>query len=103
MAFEVSLLCDFDNQGRDDQSFEKFYVSPDNKHLIFPGRDGHMSILSRETKQWIADLKMNTNVKAIDFSKDGRNMYSFGGDLKLHEKHTNNLQKMVQFTHGTLT
>jgi U3 small nucleolar RNA-associated protein 18 len=73
----------FGIRGRDDQhSFEKFFVSPCNKYLVFPSKQGHISLLSKNTKQWISDLKMNSEVQDIGFSGDGQYMYSFGGIVK---------------------
>lgn len=72
----------FGIRGRDEEhSFEKFFVSPCNKYLVFPGKYGHISLLSKNTKNWIADLKMNSEVKDIGFSGDGQYMYSFGGNI----------------------
>ena len=68
-------------RGRENEnSFENFYVSPCNKYLVFPGKSGHISLLSRTTKQWISGLRMNSEVKDIGFSGDGQYLYSFGGN-----------------------
>jgi U3 small nucleolar RNA-associated protein 18 len=71
-------------RGRDDTSLEKSFVSPCNDLLVFPGHNGHISLLSRQTKQWIGDLKMNAAVRSIDFSKDGQFMYSFGDNGEVY-------------------
>lgn len=70
--------------GRDEDNLAHSYVSPDNKYLAFLGRDGHIILLSKDTKQWIANMKMNGTVTAVDFSTDGRSMYSFGGRENSH-------------------
>ncbi|KNC96269.1 uncharacterized protein SPPG_08420 [Spizellomyces punctatus DAOM BR117] len=72
-------------RGRDEESFANSYVSPDNKHFAFLGRDGHIILVSKDTKQWVATMKMNGSVTAIDFSKDGKFLYSFGGDGEVYQ------------------
>ncbi|XP_065834531.1 U3 small nucleolar RNA-associated protein 18 homolog isoform X2 [Oscarella lobularis] len=67
-------------RGRNEKSFEKFTVSPDNKYLAFLGDDGYIILLSNKTKQWVANLKMNGTVTAIAFSPDGSLLLSHGSD-----------------------
>ncbi|KAJ3157588.1 U3 snoRNP protein [Geranomyces michiganensis] len=71
-------------RGHDEENLSQSFVSPDNKYLVFAGRDGRIMVLSNATKQWIGDLKMNGTVKTVDFSADGRSLYSFGGDGEVY-------------------
>ena len=36
--------------GRDERFFDKFVVSPDNKLLVFLGKDGYMPLVSNKVK-----------------------------------------------------
>ncbi|KAJ3222049.1 U3 small nucleolar RNA-associated protein 18 [Clydaea vesicula] len=68
-------------RGRDEKSFEKHYISPCNRYIVFIGSNGYIILCCRKSKQWIANLKMNTAVKGIEFSKDGSYLISFGAPL----------------------
>jgi len=68
-------------KGHDDKSYERCKVSPCNNYIAFLGTNGYIILLSRKTKQWIADLKINKTVRDIDFSKDGQYIYAIGGKL----------------------
>ncbi|KAJ3321045.1 U3 snoRNP protein [Blyttiomyces sp. JEL0837] len=72
-------------RGREEKSFEKHVASPCGRFLAFLGRDGYVILVSKQTKQWIANLKMNGSVRAIDFSKDGRFLYSIGSDGEVYQ------------------
>ncbi|TPX75135.1 hypothetical protein CcCBS67573_g03599 [Chytriomyces confervae] len=72
-------------RGRDEKSFEHHVSSPCGKFLAFTGRDGYIILVSRISKQWIANLRMNGTVRALDFSKDGRWLYSIGGDGEVYQ------------------
>ncbi|KAJ3057671.1 U3 snoRNP protein, partial [Quaeritorhiza haematococci] len=67
-----------------EMSLEKHFVSPCNRYIVVLGRDGYMMLVARDTKQWIGNLKMNGVVKTVDFSKDGRFLYSAGGDGEVY-------------------
>lgn len=54
-------------------------ISPDNKYLVFLGKDGYIVIVSNKTKQWIGNMKMNGHVTTATFSRDGRFLYTGGG------------------------
>jgi U3 small nucleolar RNA-associated protein 18 len=64
--------------GRDEKSLESMYVSPDNKHVCILGNCGKISLISRKTKMWISDLKMNHDARAAAFSGDGHTLYTGG-------------------------
>ncbi|KAI9098050.1 WD40-repeat-containing domain protein [Phlyctochytrium arcticum] len=72
-------------RGQDETSYASSYMSPDNKHIAFLGRDGHIVLISRETKQWIATMKMNGSATSMDFSDDGQTIFSFGGDGEVYQ------------------
>jgi U3 small nucleolar RNA-associated protein 18 len=65
--------------GRQEKCATSLYVAPDNDHLVVLGNCGHISVLSRRTKQWIGDLKMNHDARAAAFGSDGRSLYTGGG------------------------
>ncbi|ORY53100.1 WD40 repeat-like protein, partial [Rhizoclosmatium globosum] len=72
-------------RGRDEDKFEKFIVSPCGKFIAFMGRDGYIILISAQSKQWIANLRMNGTCTAFDFTKDGRFLYSIGGDGEIYQ------------------
>jgi len=72
-------------KGHDDKSYERCKVSPCNNYIAFLGTNGYIILLSRKTKQWIADLKINKTVKDIDFSKDGQYIYAIGVDGEVYQ------------------
>ncbi|KAI9342883.1 WD40-repeat-containing domain protein [Obelidium mucronatum] len=72
-------------RGRDEEMFNKFVVSPSGKFIAFLGRDGYIVLISGQSKQWIANLRMNGTCTAFDFSKDGRFLYSIGGDGEVYQ------------------
>ncbi|KAJ3017141.1 U3 snoRNP protein [Thoreauomyces humboldtii] len=72
-------------RGQDEENYSKFYVSPDNKLIVFAGRDGTLMVVANDTKQWIGNMKMNGTVRSVDFSADGRFLLSFGGDGEVYQ------------------
>jgi U3 small nucleolar RNA-associated protein 18 len=72
-------------KGHDDKSYERCKVSPCNNYIAFLGTNGYIILLSRKTKQWIADLKINKTVRDIDFSKDGQYIYAIGVDGEVYQ------------------
>ena len=65
--------------GRQEKCATSLYVAPDNSHLVVLGNCGHISLLSRQTKQWVGDLKMNHDARAAAFGTDGRSLFTAGG------------------------
>jgi hypothetical protein len=47
--------------------------------VAFLGRCGYVVLVCAVTKQWVADLRLNGTVTAIDFSRDGKSLYAIGG------------------------
>jgi U3 small nucleolar RNA-associated protein 18 len=64
--------------GRDEKSLEKFTLSPDGKWIAFMGDGGYIILVSMQTKQWVANLKMEGAVRALAFSADGQTLLSAG-------------------------
>lgn len=51
-------------------TFEHMEVSPDGSRLGFVGSRGYIHIADSYSKQWIADLKINSTLKSISFLND---------------------------------
>eukprot|EP00126_Sphaerothecum_destruens_P005927 Sdes_comp19117_c0_seq1m9827 len=56
-------------QGRPEKSLENFWITPDDKFIVFLGQDGTLMLVSRKTKQWVANLKMNGTCRSVSFEK----------------------------------
>ncbi|TPX35459.1 hypothetical protein SmJEL517_g02075 [Synchytrium microbalum] len=82
----------FGIRGRTEKSFEKFVVSPCNRYIAFIGDAGYIILVSRDTKQWIANLRMNGTVKSLCFSSDGEMIYSVGSDDEIYQFETRSRQ-----------
>ncbi|EDQ92370.1 uncharacterized protein MONBRDRAFT_13410, partial [Monosiga brevicollis MX1] len=71
-------------QGRAERSLERMWVSPDDKHLVFTGKDGALLLVSQQSRHWICDLHMNGPARHVAFNSDGSVMYSSGEDGKIY-------------------
>lgn len=71
--------------GRQERSFEWSYVSPCNKYIIVLGKDGYIILLSAKTKQWVANLKMNSGVVDVAFSPSSNQLWSLGFDGSVYQ------------------
>lgn len=71
--------------GREDKSLEQFSLSPCGKYIAFLGRDGYIILVSFKTKQWIANLKMNSSVHSVDWSADGKYIWGVGIDGEVYQ------------------
>lgn len=69
--------------GRDEKSWENMVSSPDGRWLAFLGNDGYIILVSGKSKRWVANLKMNGNVRAAAFSPNGEELITVGteGDV----------------------
>ncbi|KAJ3120396.1 U3 snoRNP protein [Nowakowskiella sp. JEL0407] len=67
-------------RGRDEESYERHFMSPCNNQIAVTGRDGNILLLSRDTKQWIGSMKMNATVKDLEFTRDGKYLLSVAGN-----------------------
>lgn len=54
-------------------------MSPDGKFIVICGKYGAIHLLTANTKEWVGDLKMNSDVADVTFSHDGSHMYSYSG------------------------
>lgn len=70
--------------GRDERSLERCVVSPDSQLLAFLGNDGYIILVSNKSKQWVANLKMNSPVRAAAFTADGSELLSTGVDGEVY-------------------
>ena len=66
--------------GRQEKSLEYCRPSPDGRTLAFGGNDGFIILFDARSKQWIADLKLNGNVRTIAFSPEGDRIVASGSD-----------------------
>ncbi|ORZ13860.1 WD40-repeat-containing domain protein [Lobosporangium transversale] len=71
--------------GRQEKSLEKFSLSPCGEWFAFLGRDGYIVLVSSKTRQWVKNLKMNGNVRAVAWSSDSAFLYSVGGDAEIYQ------------------
>ncbi|CAG8493090.1 10057_t:CDS:2 [Paraglomus occultum] len=69
--------------GRPEKSFEKFAISPNDDFIVFQGQDGCLIIVDYKTKRWITNLKMNAGVRDMNWSSDGRYIYSLGNNAEV--------------------
>lgn len=67
--------------GREEASTESSFYSQDNKYLAFCGKNGNVHLASNQTKQKIADFKMNNISITVCFSPDGLTMFTGGGGI----------------------
>ncbi|EGD73255.1 hypothetical protein PTSG_04968 [Salpingoeca rosetta] len=79
-----SVTCTPYLAGRKEQSLERMCLSPDNQFITFTGRDGHMLLVSRKTKQLIGTLKMNQSCRKAAFSRDSRYLYTTGNEGRVY-------------------
>jgi U3 small nucleolar RNA-associated protein 18 len=66
--------------GREEKSLERFATSPDGRTIAFLGNDGYIIMIDVQSKQWIADLKMNGSVRAVTFTPDCEQILASGSD-----------------------
>jgi U3 small nucleolar RNA-associated protein 18 len=84
-------------KGREEKSWESMLVSPANDYIAFLGQDGHTVLVSRTTKQWLHNFKMNGSVRTAAFSGDGRQMYTAGDDGQVYLWDVRNLKCAHRF------
>ena len=59
-------------------NMKNFSVSPDGRLIAALGKFGHIHLITAQSKEWLGSLKMNADVKALSFNKDGSRLYSHG-------------------------
>lgn len=71
-------------------NMKNFTMSPDGRLIAVLGRFGHIHLLTAQSKEWIGSLKMNSDVKAISFNRDGSRLYSHGdgGEVYIWDMHS---------------
>ncbi|GIL54520.1 hypothetical protein Vafri_10043 [Volvox africanus] len=58
---------------------------PSSEPLVaFAGESGFIPLVSLRSRQWVANLKMSGNVRALAFSHDGLELFSTGDDGVIH-------------------
>lgn len=65
-------------KGLDQKNVGQFELSPDGKLIAIMNKSGHINLITTKSKEWVGTLKMNGEVKALTFNKDGTKMYSHG-------------------------
>eukprot|EP00698_Gefionella_okellyi_P005767 TRINITY_DN15223_c0_g1_i1.p1 TRINITY_DN15223_c0_g1~~TRINITY_DN15223_c0_g1_i1.p1 ORF type:complete len:434 (+),score=76.02 TRINITY_DN15223_c0_g1_i1:37-1302(+) len=70
--------------GRSEKSLETFAACPQSKQIAFLGNDGAVILVSSQTKQWIANLKLADSVRCATFSADGNTLVTSGGEGQIY-------------------
>ncbi|CAG8474312.1 12784_t:CDS:2 [Dentiscutata erythropus] len=83
--------------GFQDKSLENFSISPCGQYIVFAGSSGYLVLVSNRTKQWIANMKMNGTVTSVDWSNDGRYLYSVGNDAEVYQWDVNTRRCVHRF------
>jgi len=78
------------NHASEITNMKNFLVSPDGRLIAALGRFGHIHLITAQSKEWIGSLKMNADVKALSFNKDGSRLYSHGdgGEVYIWDIHS---------------
>jgi U3 small nucleolar RNA-associated protein 18 len=96
VAGKITRICGI--RGRKERRYSRFTVAPDNKFLAFLGKDGYVILVSNKTKQWVADLKMNGEVRGVAFTPDSRHLLSYGSDGMVYVWDVGSRQCVHRFT-----
>ncbi|CAG8609812.1 9216_t:CDS:2, partial [Acaulospora colombiana] len=64
------------------KSLENFSISPCGKYICFPGSNGNLVLVNYQTKQFVATMKMNGTVNSVNWSSDGKYLFSIGKDAE---------------------
>jgi U3 small nucleolar RNA-associated protein 18 len=67
--------------GRTEKQFEHFELSPCNRLIAFYGSSGYIVLVSRVTKLWIANLKVNDDLRSMRFSSNGNLLYAASSEF----------------------
>jgi len=71
--------------GNREKSREVFWITPDNKFIVFRGSQGTIVIVDRSSHRLVKVLKISGDVRTICFSKDGSILYAAGSDSEIYE------------------
>ena len=69
--------------GREEKSLESFILSPTCVHkplLAFLGADGHVPLVSLDSRSYVGSVKMNGTARSAAFSANGLHLLTGGGD-----------------------
>ena len=80
---------------KEEKTFERFFVSPKNDYLAFTGSDGYVHLVRRTSQQWVTSLRMNDEVRWLDFSADGNTLFGIGHTHELYQWDLRNNFKCV--------
>jgi U3 small nucleolar RNA-associated protein 18 len=71
--------------GLESKTLENFSISPCGKYIVFVGNHGYLTLVSYQTKQQVANLKMNGSANAAAWSSDGKYLFSVGEDATVYQ------------------
>merc|ERR1719427_346713 len=71
--------------GNREKSREKFWITPDNKFIVFAGTQGAIIVVDRSSHRLVKVLKISGDVRTICFAKKGAILYAAGGDSEIYE------------------
>ncbi|GBB84798.1 hypothetical protein RclHR1_11370003 [Rhizophagus clarus] len=71
--------------GMEDKTRENFLISPCGKYIVFIGNNGYLTLISYQTKQQVANLKMNGSADSAAWSSDGKYLFSVGRDATIYQ------------------
>ncbi|RHZ79524.1 hypothetical protein Glove_144g149 [Diversispora epigaea] len=71
--------------GLEINSLENFNISPCGNFICFPSISGNIALVNYQTKQWMGNFKMNGTVTSIDWSSDGKYLFSIGKDAEVYQ------------------
>ncbi|RIA95755.1 WD40-repeat-containing domain protein [Glomus cerebriforme] len=71
--------------GLEDKTLENFSISPCGKYIVFIGNHGYLTLVGYQTKQQVANLKMNGSANAAAWSSDGKYLFSVGDDATVYQ------------------
>lgn len=78
------------DKGMEQKNIRRFHMSPDGKYIVIQGRYGYIHLATAKSKEWVGSLKMNGEVIAVTFNKDGSKMFSHGdtGEVYIWDMNT---------------
>mmetsp|Transcript_36137 Transcript_36137/g.71043 ORF Transcript_36137/g.71043 Transcript_36137/m.71043 type:complete len:528 (+) Transcript_36137:38-1621(+) len=67
-------------KGREEKSWESFCMSSDGREITLFGNNGYLVQIDRRSKQWVANMKMNGQVRGVCYNKAGTILYTTGDE-----------------------
>merc|ERR1719427_2402849 len=71
--------------GNREKSREKFWITPDNKFIVFAGTQGAIIVVDRSSNRVVKVLKISGDVRTICFGKKGAILYAAGKDAEIYK------------------